>query len=251
MWLRSALVERRSWFIDELEHAGDEHVDTRYVQGYDRKARFDPTADLAILRDLGLGPTRTLVDLGAGTGELSLAAAQICLRVVAVDVSAAMLDVVRAKALQRGATSLEVVRAGFLSYEHAGEQADFVYTRNALHHLPDFWKGIALWRIAKLLRPGGSLMLRDLIFSFEPEESDRVVEAWIKAAPDRPESGWTRSELETHLRDEHSTFTWLLEPMLERAGFEIHSATYDDSKVFAAYTCTRREAFSSRPARAR
>ena len=233
-------MERRSWFIDELKHAGAEHLDTRYVQGYDRKARFDPTADLAILRDLGLGPTRTLVDLGAGTGELSVAAAQICLRVVAVDVSAAMLDVVRAKALQRGATSLEVVRAGFLSYEHAGELADFVYTRNALHHLPDFWKAIALRRIARLMRPGGSFMLRDLIFSFEPEESDQVVEAWIRAAPGRSESGWTRSELETHLRDEHSTFTWLIEPMLERAGFEIQSATYDESKVFAAYTCARR-----------
>ncbi len=233
-------MERRSWFIDELEHAGDEHLDTRYVQGYDRKARFDPTADLAILRDLGLGPASTLVDLGAGTGDLSLAAAEVCRRVVAVDVSAAMLDVVWAKGLQRRATRLEVVRAGFLSYEHTGERADFVYTRNALHHLPDFWKAIALRRIARLLRSGGSLMLRDLIFSFEPEESDRVVEAWIKAAPDRPESGWTRRELETHLRDEHSTFTWLLEPMLERAGFDIHSSTYDESKVFAAYTCARR-----------
>lgn len=99
-------MERRTWFIDELEHAGEEHLDTRYVQGYDRKARFDPTADLAILCDLGLGPASTLVDLGAGTGELSLAAADACRRVAAVDVSAAMLEVLRAKALQRRATRL-------------------------------------------------------------------------------------------------------------------------------------------------
>src|SRR6266851_5505142 len=105
--------------------------------------------------------------------------------------------------------------------QHAGEPADFVYTRNALHHLPDFWKAIALQRMARLLRSGGILRLRDLIFSFEPVDADRVVDAWLKAAPVRPESGWTRSELETHLRDEHSTFTWLLEPMLDRAGFEI------------------------------
>ena len=232
-------MERQSWFIDELEHAGDEHLDRLYVQGYDRKAGFDPTEDLAILRDLGLDQTSTLVDVGAGTGEFSLAAAKVCRRVVAVDVSAAMLDVVRAKALRRNATNLEAVRAGFLSYEHAGEPADFVYTRNAVHHLPDFWKAMALRKIARLLRTGGILRLRDLIFSFEPEETDRVVEAWIKSAPERAESGWTRSELETHLRDEHSTFTWLFEPMLERAGFEIQTATYDESKVFAAYTCIR------------
>ena len=233
-------MERRSWFIDELGHAGGEHLDARYVLGYDRKAGFDPTADLAILRDLGLGPASTLVDFGAGTGELSLAAAQVCRRVVAVDVSTAMLGVMRAKALELQTTNLEVVCAGFLSYEHTGERADFVYTRNALHHLPDFWKAIALGRMARLLRSGGILRLRDLIFSFEPEESDRVLEAWLKSAPDQPESGWTRSELETHLRDEYSTFTWLLEPMLARAGFEIRDATHDEPKVFAAYTCAKR-----------
>ncbi|SRR5712692_1782520 len=233
-------MEWRSWYIDELAHAGDEHLDARYVQGYDRKARFDPQADLAIMRDLGLGPTSTLVDFGAGTGELCLAAAEVCRRVVAVDVSTAMLDAVRSKAQDRRRPNLDVVRAGFLSYEHAGEQADFVYTRNALHHLPDFWKAIALRRMASLLKSGGILRLRDLIFSFEPEETDRVIEAWLRAAPNQPESGWTRGQLETHLRDEYSTFTWLIEPMLERAGFEIRNATYDEQKVFAAYTCAKR-----------
>ncbi len=38
--------------------------------------------------------------------------------------------------------------------------------------------------------------------------------------------GWTRPELAEHVRDEHSTFTWLLEPMIERAGFDISDATY-------------------------
>jgi len=233
-------MERRSWFIDELEHAGHEHLDVHYVLGYDDKARFDPTADLAILRDLGLGPASTLVDFGAGTGEFSLAAAEACRRVVAVDVSPAMLDTIRAKVHERHTTNLEVVRASFLTYEHNGEQADFVYTRNALHHLPDFWKAIALWRIARLLKSGGILRLRDLTFSFDPAETDQVVETWIAAAPEQPEVGWTRSELETHLRDEYSTFTWLLEPMLQRTGFMIRDATYDERKVFAAYTCVRR-----------
>jgi ubiquinone/menaquinone biosynthesis C-methylase UbiE len=233
-------MEQRPWFIDEVAHAGDEHLDARYVQSYDRKAGFDPQPDLVIMRDLGLGPTSTLIDFGAGTGELCMAAADVCRRVIAVDVSSAMLDALQAKAQERRIQNLEVVRAGFLTYEHAGDQVDFVYTRNALHHLPDFWKAIALRRMVSLLKSGGILRLRDLIFSFELEETDRVIEAWITAAPDQPESGWTRGELETHLRTEHSTFTWLLEPMLEKAGFEILNATCDESKVFAAYTCTKR-----------
>jgi hypothetical protein len=32
-----------------------------------------------------------------------------------------------------------------------------VFTRNALHQLPDFWKAIALDRIVSFLRPNGTL----------------------------------------------------------------------------------------------
>ncbi len=32
--------------MDELNHAGDEHLDPVYVEGYDRKASFDPGPDL-------------------------------------------------------------------------------------------------------------------------------------------------------------------------------------------------------------
>src|SRR5215207_5887736 len=141
-------METPRWFPDEPAHAGDEHLDPAYVEGYDRKAGTDPAEDVALLRDLGLDGTRTLVDLGAGTGTLALAVAPHCLQVIAVDVSAAMLTLLRAKAERLGVGNVECVRGGFLSYEHRGEPADFVYSRNALHHLPDFWKALALERIA-------------------------------------------------------------------------------------------------------
>jgi len=38
-----------------------------------------------------------VVDLGAGTGQFSLAVAPVCARVVAVDVSPVMLETLRAK----------------------------------------------------------------------------------------------------------------------------------------------------------
>jgi len=52
------------------------------------------------------------------------------------------------------------------------------------------------------------------------------------------ERGWTRAELAEHVRDEHSTFTWLLEPMIERSGFDIVDADYTAS-VFARYVCKK------------
>jgi hypothetical protein len=51
------------------------------------------------------------------------------------------------------------------------------------------------------------------------------------------EDGWTRAELEEHVRDEHSTFTWLLEPMFERAGFVIEERGLRDELMLARYVC--------------
>jgi SAM-dependent methyltransferase len=160
--------------------------------------------------------------------------------VVAVDVSAEMLAVLRMKAECAEIENVECVEGGFLTYEYLGEPADFVYSRHALHHLPDFWKALALERIGAVLRPGGVFLLRDLVYSFDPSGAEQAIEAWLAAAAARPEHGWTREELETHIRDEHSTFSWLLEPMLERAGFEVQAANHDTSHIYSTYSCVKR-----------
>src|SRR5436190_3167221 len=151
--------------LSEIALAGREHLDPTYVAGYDRKARFDPAADLDSLRAHGLGHGSTLIDFGAGTGTFALAASALCKRVVAVDVSPPMMAAIRTRVAERGGTNVECVQAGFLSYEHRGAAPDVIYTRNALHHLPDLWKAVALGRMWALLPPGGTLQLRDLVFS--------------------------------------------------------------------------------------
>jgi SAM-dependent methyltransferase len=223
---------RPAWMPDELGCAGAEHRDAVYVAGYDRKAGFEVGPDVDLLRAHGLGPDSTLVDLGAGTGLLAAAVAERGARVVAVDPSPAMLEALR----ERG-DGVECVEAGFLTYEHAGEPADYVYSRNALHHLPDAWKAIALNRVARLLRRGGVFVLRDIVYSCAPDEFDEMLESWFSNAVTDSAAGWTRAELEEHVRGEHSTFSWLLEPMLERAGFEIRDRWYSDSRAYARYVC--------------
>ena len=232
-------MARPSWFLDELAHAGSEHLDPGYVPVYDRKAETDPADDLDVLRDLGLNETHTLVDLGAGTGTFALAAAPLCRRVIVVDVSPVMLAQLRQRAAQLGIENIECVQGGFLSYDHQGAPVDFVYSRHALHHLPDFWKAVALARIATMLKTGGILYLRDLVYSFEPGEAARIIETWLANAPEHSEQGWTRAELETHLREEYSTFSWLLEPMIEQAGFSIQRINHGVSRVHSAYACIK------------
>lgn len=113
------------------------------MAAYDRKAATDPSGDLAVLQGIGPQDARTLVDFGAGTCAFALAAAPSCRRVAAVDVSLAMLTVLQARAEELGIRNVERVWGGLLSYQHQGEPADFVYSRNALHHLPDSWKALA------------------------------------------------------------------------------------------------------------
>src|SRR5215204_2929415 len=193
--------------LDEIGLAGPEHLDPAYVADYDRKAQFDPTEDLEELRARGLGSESSLIDFGAGTGTFALAASSLCKSVIAVDISPAMVETMRTRLAESAATNVECVQAGLLGYEHTGGLVDFIYTRNTLHHLPDFWKGIALRRMAALLRPNGVLRLRDLVFSFELDEAEASIADWIEgAAVERPEDGWTRDELMTHVRDEFSTF---------------------------------------------
>jgi SAM-dependent methyltransferase len=221
------------WRLDERTHAGSEHLDPAYVAEYDVKTQLDLDAALELLRGHGLGLETTLVDLGCGTGLLAAATAPEAKRVVGVDPSPAMLEAAR-----RRSSAVEWVEAGFLTYEHAGDPPQLVHSRNALHHLPDFWKGVALARLHDLLAPDGVLLLRDLVYDFEPAETDRRIDEWLAGAAPTPTEGWTRRELEQHVRDEHSTFAWLLEPMLEHSGFEILERDVRGG-IYATYVCRR------------
>lgn len=220
------------WLFDEIAHAGGEHLRAEYVAAYDAKSGTTWTEAVETLLGLGVDQTSTVVDLGAGTGSFALAIAPHVQRVVAVDVSEAMVTAMRSR-------GVEAVRAGFLTYEHEGNLPSAVVSRNALHHLPDFWKALALERVARLLVPGGVLLLSDLIYSFDPPEAEDAIAAWLASAPTDPTIGWAAQELAEHVAVEYSTFSWLLEPMLERAGFEIRERWLSASKTYGRYVCQR------------
>ena len=240
-----------TWMLDELLHAGSEHLDAQFIAGFDRKQGYpDPGTDIAAFAAHGLDGTSAVVDFGAGTGQFAIPAARRFGRVIAVDVSPAMLTALRARATATepqaaaatgaaggGLPGLEYVHGGFLSYSPAGP-VDGVYTRNALHQLPDFWKAIALRRIADMLRPGGVLRLRDLVYDFQPGEAETVFADWFAAAATDPAAGYTAADYAEHIRTEHSTFRWLFEPMLTATGFTIADVAWE-GKLYGTYTCVK------------
>jgi len=223
----------KKWWPDESTYAGAEHLDPEYVAAFDRKSPTDWSERVAALARLGIGATSTVIDIGAGTGTFALAVRPHVLRVIAVDASPAMVALMRAR-------GIEAIEGGFLDYEHAHGEVDLVHSRNALHHLPDFWKAVALDRIAQLLKPGGALVLQDIVYSFDPSEAASVIEQWLDDAPVDAVGGWTAHELAEHVRSEHSTFAWLLELILDRVGFDVVDCRYSGTRVHASYTCRLR-----------
>lgn len=95
-----------------------------------------------------------ILDLGCGTGSLSLLAAEQGHRVTGVDSSPAMVDLARAKLAGRDAAFL----VGDAAAPPVGEQRyDVVLVRHVLWALPDPGRALRHWR--ELLRPGGRLVL--------------------------------------------------------------------------------------------
>jgi putative AdoMet-dependent methyltransferase len=228
-----------AWYYDELRHSGVDYSNPSQVAVYDeRHQRFrDYRKDSeAVLERLGVKTGDTILDMGAGTGAFTLHAAPLCKTVYAVDISRAMLDYCRQKAAARNLHNIVFRQGGFLTYEHTAEPVDFAVSSAVLHHLPDFWKYLGLQRLRRILKPGGRLYLFDIVFPGTESDFRGQIEAWIGSMTEKAGAEFA-AEVETHIRDEHSTYDWIMEGMLTRAGFRIDQAEYTNG-FGAAYLCT-------------
>ena len=102
------------------------------------------------------------------------------------------------------------------------------------------WKFvIALTRMRAVVGIGGILRLSDIVYSFPPSEAADRIEQWCATLPvHAPEDEWVRADIEEHVRDEHSTYSWLLEPTIERSGFRIDTANCSSDGFKAACSAT-------------
>jgi putative AdoMet-dependent methyltransferase len=227
-----------AWQYHEPDHPGADF--DALAEIYDRnmqKFRDVQGEIVEILDFLDLQPDQSILEVGTGTGEFALAAARCCRKVYAVDLSAGMLRYAEKKARTRGVVNVEFLQGGFLTYRHEGEPLNGIVSQIALHHLPDFWKQIALLRIAGLLAEGGKLCLRDVVYSFDPRSHETFFGEFISKASERAGPQFARS-ISEHVRNEYSTTDWIMQGMIERAGFEIERAALSRG-FFALYLCTK------------
>ncbi|AFY60813.1 class I SAM-dependent methyltransferase [Synechococcus sp. PCC 6312] len=229
-----------SWQYNEFKQVGRDYgnqsevdvYDTSHADFRDIKAESNRVLDL-----LAIKAGDTIIDFGSGTGTLAIEAAKRGARVHAVDISSAMLDRAKTKSTEAGVTSITFHQAGFLTYNHPDYSADAIVTTFAFHHLPDFWKGIALQRIHRMLKPSAQFYLHDVIL--EEKHSLENISSFIHQQ-EQAGGDFLREDAEGHFRDEYSTYDWVIEGLLARAGLSIIHR-YFDGGVIGTYLCQKND----------
>jgi putative AdoMet-dependent methyltransferase len=230
------------WYYDENKPCGVDYTSYEEVAVYDEmhmKFRdYEKGAD-EIIKRLDLGPDSVVIDMGCGTGAFALNASRKCRLVYAVDISATMLNYCREKAGKHNLFNIFFCKAGVLTYEHTGEPADAIICIAVLHHLPGFWKQIALNRCFSMLKPGGKLLLFDIVFPSDDGSLPAGIEEWILSIESMANARLAR-EAEIHVREEFSTYDWIIEGFIKRSGFHIDKAEYGPG-FNTTYICVKPE----------
>ena len=190
----------RDWYYNERRQIG---LDTAVASICDLQDDRDVRARAA-LTALGVQRGWRIADIGCGNGVLACEAAVMGAEVDAIDISPAMLALAEIQARDRK-VAIRTQPAGLLSFAYQPNSYDLVVSEFTLHHLPDFWKAVALSRIHGALKPGACFFLRDIVFTSIPDGPERDIEAW--ADFNIKNHGFSRDSVVTHMRDEYSTLS--------------------------------------------
>ena len=142
---------------------------------------------------LRLMPPMVIADLGAGEGSFSLLLAQRAKKVIAVDTSAKMIEVAREQARRHGIKNLDYRLGDMEELPIDDEAVDLVFFSQSLHHA--LHPERAMCEGARILRPGGRIVILDLAKHRFEEARELYADEWL---------GFSEAELES---------------MLHRAGF--------------------------------
>jgi ubiquinone/menaquinone biosynthesis C-methylase UbiE len=237
----------KDWIYDEYRHVGVDYSQKTNATIYDDQMEsfrdYENEARIFIEK-LGASEAKSLtaVDIGCGTGAFSIHASKYLKKIYAVDVSEEMLKIAKYKAEINEISNIEFCHSGFLQFQ-PNEKADVVFSKWALHHLPDYWKQAALLNINKMLKPSGILFLSDVVFKFAPDfekSTDILLDELSKDfSKDFVE------ETKVHIRDEYSTFDWILQGLIERAGFHIEKSNTEDC-LASEYFCRKLKSFEDK-----
>jgi SAM-dependent methyltransferase len=122
------------------------------AERYDRARPRYPVRMFDDLAAAGVAPGATVLEIGCGTGQATVALAERGYCVVAVELGSALADVARRNLA--GFDSVEVVTAAFEDWPLPDEPFDLVFSATAFHWVD---QAVRVVKSAEALRPGGFL----------------------------------------------------------------------------------------------
>jgi SAM-dependent methyltransferase len=138
---------------------------------------------------LRLMPPMVIADLGAGEGSFALLLAQRAKKVIAVDTSAKMIEVGRDQALRHNVDNVEFRLGDMEEIPIADREVDLVFFSQSLHHA--LHPERAIEEAARILVPGGRIVLLDLVKHRFEEARELYADEWL---------GFSEAELESMLQ---------------------------------------------------
>lgn len=147
------------------------------VEAWERVVALPPFPELArrVVAEARLAATDVVLDLGAGTGLLALEIAPRVKSVVAVDASAAMLARLEQRVLDKTFTNVSTIECDLREIPLPDEYASLAVSSYAFHHLDGPGKELALAEARRVLRPGGRLVICDMMFALSFASRDRTI----------------------------------------------------------------------------
>jgi ubiquinone/menaquinone biosynthesis C-methylase UbiE len=189
-------VRARSAGSSEGNIGRQRRIWNKRAPAWDHHAKHNPglvSVVERVLVDSKARPSDRAVDLGCGSGQLTLRLAPAVASVLAVDVSQAMISLLEANARRAHVSNVEGLATPI---EHLGldpGSVDLVVSNYALHHLRDEDKRVVVERAAAWLRPGGRLVIGDMMIGIGGDAEDRrIISAKLALFAKKGPAGWWR-----------------------------------------------------------